>query len=100
MAAEDRGPLMHARIGMLRALNRHVERAFSPDRKEPALGTAEAGKGSMTTPGPPSPVWRAQADHAARCRALHHQAAEARIDGGFRPSLRKKQRFYRPFYSS
>ena len=30
MAAEDRGPLLHARIGMLRA---HVERVFS-DRKE------------------------------------------------------------------
>jgi hypothetical protein len=28
MAAEDRGPLMHARIGMLLALNRHVERVF------------------------------------------------------------------------
>jgi hypothetical protein len=27
MAAECRGPLMHARIGVLRALNRHVERA-------------------------------------------------------------------------
>jgi hypothetical protein len=26
MAAEDRGPLLHARVGMLRALNRHVER--------------------------------------------------------------------------
>jgi hypothetical protein len=38
MAAEDRGPLMHARIGMLRALNRHVERAFSPDRKDPHWG--------------------------------------------------------------
>ncbi len=34
MAAEGRGPLMHARIGMLRALNRHVERVFNPDRKE------------------------------------------------------------------
>ena len=33
MAAEDRGPLLHARIGMLRALNRDVERVFS-DRKE------------------------------------------------------------------
>jgi hypothetical protein len=30
MAAEDRGPLMHAHIGMLRALNRRVERAFNP----------------------------------------------------------------------
>jgi hypothetical protein len=35
MAAEDRGPLMHARIGMLRALNRHVERVFNSSRKDP-----------------------------------------------------------------
>jgi hypothetical protein len=34
MAAEDRGPMMHARIGMLRALNRNVERVFNPDRKD------------------------------------------------------------------
>jgi hypothetical protein len=34
MAAEDRGPLLHARVGMLRALNRHVEPVFNPDRKE------------------------------------------------------------------
>jgi hypothetical protein len=34
MAAEDRGPLMLARIGMLRALNRRVERVFNPDRKD------------------------------------------------------------------
>ena len=34
MAAEDRGPLMHARIAMLRALNRNVERVFNPDRKD------------------------------------------------------------------
>jgi hypothetical protein len=34
MAAEDRGPLMHAHIGMLRALNRHVERGFNPSRKD------------------------------------------------------------------
>ena len=34
MAAEDRGPLMHARIGMLRAPNRHVEGAFDPSRKD------------------------------------------------------------------
>jgi hypothetical protein len=33
MAAEDRGPLMHARVGVLRALNRHVERTFT-DRKD------------------------------------------------------------------
>jgi hypothetical protein len=33
MAAEDRGPLMHARVGMLRALNRNIERTLT-DRKE------------------------------------------------------------------
>jgi hypothetical protein len=38
MAAEGRGPLMNARIGMLRALNRHVERVFSLDRKDPHWG--------------------------------------------------------------
>jgi hypothetical protein len=26
---------MFARIGMLRALNRHVEQVFNPDRKDP-----------------------------------------------------------------
>jgi hypothetical protein len=35
MAAEGRGPLMHAHIGMLKALNRHVERVFNFDRKDP-----------------------------------------------------------------
>jgi hypothetical protein len=33
-AAEDLGPLMHARIGMLRALNRHVVREFDSSRKD------------------------------------------------------------------
>jgi hypothetical protein len=28
------GPMMFARIGIMRALNRHVERVFNPDRKE------------------------------------------------------------------
>ena len=38
MAAQDRGPLLHARVGMLRALNRHVVRPFNPDRKDPHWG--------------------------------------------------------------
>jgi hypothetical protein len=38
MAAENRGPLMHARNGMLRALNRQVERVFNPDRKDTHWG--------------------------------------------------------------
>ncbi|MDR3489844.1 MAG: hypothetical protein P4M05_33805 [Bradyrhizobium sp.] len=33
VAAEGRRPLMHARIGVLRALNRHVERVFNSNRK-------------------------------------------------------------------
>jgi hypothetical protein len=38
MAAEDRGPLLHARVGMLRALNRRVEKEFNPDRKDHRWG--------------------------------------------------------------
>ena len=34
MAAEDRGPLMHAHVGMLRTLTRNVERVFNPDRQD------------------------------------------------------------------
>jgi hypothetical protein len=37
-AAEGRDFLMHARIGMMRALNRNVERVFNPDRKETHWG--------------------------------------------------------------
>jgi hypothetical protein len=37
MAAEDRGPLMHARIGVLRALNRNMQRTLT-DRKEMQWG--------------------------------------------------------------
>jgi hypothetical protein len=32
------GPTMIARIGLMRALNRHVERVFNPDRKETHWG--------------------------------------------------------------
>jgi hypothetical protein len=34
-AAEGRDFMMHARVGVLRALNRHVVREFDPKRKEP-----------------------------------------------------------------
>jgi len=34
IAADGRGPMLNARIGMLRALNRHVEGLFNPDRKD------------------------------------------------------------------
>ena len=37
-AAEGTDFVMHARIGVMRALNRHVERVFDPDRKDPRWG--------------------------------------------------------------
>jgi hypothetical protein len=44
MAAEGRGPLL--RVGMLRALNRHVEREFNPDRKDSHWGKRKLARDS------------------------------------------------------
>jgi hypothetical protein len=38
LAAEGRGPLLHARVGMLRAMNHSRERIFRTDRKETHWG--------------------------------------------------------------
>lgn len=38
LVVELDGPTMMARIGVLRALNRHVERKFNPDRKDTHWG--------------------------------------------------------------
>ena len=38
LVAEKGGPTMLARIGVMRALSRHVERAFDPDLKMPHWG--------------------------------------------------------------
>jgi hypothetical protein len=38
LLAELGGPTMFARIGVMRALNRHVERVFNPSRKDPHWG--------------------------------------------------------------
>jgi hypothetical protein len=38
LVAESGGPTMLARIGVMRALNRHLERVFNPDRKETHWG--------------------------------------------------------------
>ena len=35
---EGRGPTMFARIGVMRALNRHVERVYGPSRKDSQWG--------------------------------------------------------------
>jgi hypothetical protein len=37
-AAEHGGPVEFTRIATLQALNRHAERVFNPDRKEPHWG--------------------------------------------------------------
>ena len=34
LVADRGGPTMFARIGVMRALNRHVERVFNPSRKD------------------------------------------------------------------
>jgi hypothetical protein len=46
MAAERRGPLMHVRIGMLRALNRDIAREYNSDRKD---RPSQLEEGSMKT---------------------------------------------------
>src|ERR1700676_197446 len=38
LVSEHDGPAMFARISVIRALNRHVERVFNPSRKEPHWG--------------------------------------------------------------
>jgi hypothetical protein len=38
LIVEVDGPVMFARIGVMRALNRHVERVFNPDRKDHQWG--------------------------------------------------------------
>jgi cob(I)alamin adenosyltransferase len=37
LVAESGGPTMFARIGVMRALNRHAEREFNPSRKDTRL---------------------------------------------------------------
>jgi hypothetical protein len=34
LVAPSGGPTLFARIGVMKALNRHVERVFNPDRKD------------------------------------------------------------------
>ncbi len=38
------GPTMLARIGIMRALNRHVERVFNPSRKETHWGSRKLAR--------------------------------------------------------
>jgi hypothetical protein len=36
--AEDRGPMMFAKMGITQAINRNDQRVFNPDRKDPYWG--------------------------------------------------------------
>jgi hypothetical protein len=42
-AAEDRGPMLFAKMGIQRAVNRHVEREFNPSRKDPRQRSGHGG---------------------------------------------------------
>src|SRR5882757_6196713 len=44
-AAEHGGPIEFARIATLRAINRHVGRAFAPARKDPHWGRRKLKRG-------------------------------------------------------
>jgi hypothetical protein len=46
LVATHGGPTMFARIGIMRALNRHVERVFNPSRKETHWGQAKLARDS------------------------------------------------------
>ena len=43
------GPTMMARIGVMKALNRNVERVFNPDRKDTHWAKRKLKRGSLTT---------------------------------------------------
>ena len=45
LVVELGGPTMMARIGVMRALNRHVERVFNPYRKDPHSGKRKLKRG-------------------------------------------------------
>jgi hypothetical protein len=45
LVVELGGPAMFARIGIMRALNRHVERVFNPERKDHHWGKRRLARG-------------------------------------------------------
>ena len=46
LVASSGGPTMLARIGIMRALNRHVERIFNPSRKDTHWGKRKLARDS------------------------------------------------------
>ena len=49
LVATRGGPTMFARIGVMRALNRHVKRVFDPDRKETHWGKRKLARSVTIT---------------------------------------------------
>jgi hypothetical protein len=49
LVAEHNGPTMFARIGVMRALNRHVERVFNSSRKKTHWGTRNLARDRKVT---------------------------------------------------
>ncbi len=50
LVATSGGPTMFARIGVMRALNRHVERVFNPDRKDHHWGRRKLARDRCGSP--------------------------------------------------
>jgi hypothetical protein len=80
LVAEHDGPTMFARIGVTRALNRHVERVFDTS----PLGTPEAGAGSMTGARnyrgfDPDGIAKTEADHFGHCPSPMPRLRSAKV---------------------
>jgi hypothetical protein len=58
-AAEDRGPMLFAKMGLQRAMNRNVQRVLKPSRTDhPHRGTPRAGARSITEADAGQHGWR------------------------------------------
>ena len=55
LVAEHGGPTMLAHIGVMRALNRHVERVFDPSRKDHRWGRPKLARDRRLVPCPQTP---------------------------------------------
>jgi hypothetical protein len=52
------GPIMFARIGVMKALNRHVERVFDPERKDTHWGRRKLARDQRRAAGTGRQLWR------------------------------------------
>jgi hypothetical protein len=76
IAAEGRDFLMHARIGVMRALHRNIERAFNPDHKETHWGKRKLEEGSV------SGIRQVGGSSHRQCIMRGHRARRARWTWG------------------